>query len=152
MISSLRQCHWTLEQFFPLTIQIARILGEIHAAQIIHKDINPGNIVFNPVTGIVKIIDFSIATQLNRETPTLKSPSVLEGTLAYLSPEQTGRMNRSLDYRSDFYSLGATFYELLTGQPPFITQDALELVHFTASSTTLSQTGDVLDFESLVRA
>ncbi|MCG8365032.1 MAG: serine/threonine-protein kinase PknK, partial [Pseudanabaenales cyanobacterium] len=119
----------TLEQFFPLAIQIARILGEIHAAQIIHKDINPGNIVFNPVTGIVKIIDFSIATQLNRETPVLKSPSVLEGTLAYLSPEQTGRMNRSLDYRSDFYSLGATFYELLTGQPPFITQDALELVH-----------------------
>lgn len=119
----------TLEQFLPLAIQSTKILGGIHAAHIIHKDINPGNMVFNPVTGILKIIDFSIATQLNRETPTLKSPSVLEGTLPYLSPEQTGRMNRSLDYRSDFYSLGVTFYELLTGQVPFTTQDTLELVH-----------------------
>ena len=120
---------WLLEQFFPLAIQITKILGEIHAAHIIHKDINPSNLVFNPTTGIVKIIDFSIATQLNRIRPSLKSPNILEGTLPYLSPEQTGRMNCSLDYRSDFYSLGATFYEFLTGQRPFAAQDALELVH-----------------------
>ncbi|MBD0302803.1 MAG: AAA family ATPase, partial [Tolypothrix sp. T3-bin4] len=92
-------------------------------------DINPSNIVFNPDTEIIKIIDFGIATVLTRENPTLKNPNVLEGTLAYMSPEQTGRMNRTLDYRTDFYSLGVSFYELLTGQLPFNTTDALELVH-----------------------
>lgn len=110
-------------------IAVCEILGRIHAANIIHKDINPGNIVFNLDTGVVKIIDFGIATQFNRTNPTFKSPHVLEGTLAYLSPEQTGRMNRMLDYRTDFYSLGVTFYELLTGQLPFPTTDVLELVH-----------------------
>ncbi|HEY9650076.1 MAG TPA: AAA family ATPase [Coleofasciculaceae cyanobacterium] len=90
---------------------------------------NPGNIVLNPDTGVVKIIDFGIATQFNRTNPTFKSPHVLEGTLAYLSPEQTGRMNRLLDYRTDFYSLGVTFYQLLTGRLPFETTDSLELVH-----------------------
>src|SRR4028118_714358 len=80
-------------------------------------------------TGAVKSIDFGISTQLTRTNPTFKNPNVLEGTLAYMSPEQTGRMNRTLDYRTDFYSLGVTFYELLTGQLPFETTDALELVH-----------------------
>jgi predicted ATPase/signal transduction histidine kinase/tRNA A-37 threonylcarbamoyl transferase component Bud32 len=119
----------SLPEFLNLALKIAEILGKIHAANIIHKDINPANIIFNPETGQVKIIDFGIATVLTRENPTLKSPNVLEGTLAYMSPEQTGRMNRSLDYRTDFYSLGVTFYELLTGQLPFETTDALELVH-----------------------
>ncbi|HEY9661532.1 MAG TPA: serine/threonine-protein kinase PknK, partial [Allocoleopsis sp.] len=96
---------------------------------IIHKDINPGNIVLNLETSIVKIIDFGIATQFNRINPTFKSHYGLEGTFAYLSPEQTGRMNRSLDYRTDFYSLGVTFYELLTGHLPFATTDILELIH-----------------------
>ncbi|MEG3941519.1 serine/threonine-protein kinase PknK [Microcoleus sp. S36b_A3] len=119
----------SLAKFLKLAIQTAEILGAIHAAHIIHKDINPANIVFNPETEIIKIIDFGISTQLTRENPTLKNPNVLEGTLAYMSPEQTGRMNRSLDYRTDFYSLGVTFYELLTGQLPFESTDALELVH-----------------------
>ncbi|MGB3558561.1 MAG: AAA family ATPase [Geitlerinemataceae cyanobacterium] len=74
-------------------------------------------------------MDFGISTQLTRENTALKNPNVLEGTLAYMSPEQTGRMNRALDYRTDFYSLGVTFYELLTGKLPFETTDALELVH-----------------------
>ncbi|WP_242715538.1 AAA family ATPase [Microcoleus vaginatus] len=120
----------SLAKFLKLAIQTAEILGAIHAANIIHKDINPANIVFNPETEIIKIIDFGISTQLTRENPTLKNPNVLEGTLAYMSPEQTGRMNRSLDYRTDFYSLGVTFYELLTGQLPFDSTDALELVHY----------------------
>jgi PAS domain S-box-containing protein len=115
--------------FLPLAIDITKTLGRIHAANIIHRDINPGNIVLNPDTGVVKIIDFGIATQFNCTNPTFKSPHGLEGTLAYLSPEQTGRMNRSIDYRTDFYSLGATFYELLTGQLPFLTTDVLGLVH-----------------------
>ncbi|HEY9649960.1 MAG TPA: AAA family ATPase, partial [Coleofasciculaceae cyanobacterium] len=118
-----------LREFLNIAIKISEILAEIHSRNIIHKDINPSNILFNPETGQVKIIDFGISTQLSRENPTLKNPNVLEGTLAYLSPEQTGRMNRSLDYRTDFYSLGVTFYELLTGKLPFETNDALELVH-----------------------
>jgi PAS domain S-box-containing protein len=122
-------CPMPLSTFLHLAIELTDILGKIHAAHVIHKDINPGNIVLNLETGVVKIIDFGIATQFNRTNPTFKSPHGLEGTLAYLSPEQTGRMNRSIDYRTDFYSLGATFYELLTGHLPFPTKDLLELVH-----------------------
>jgi PAS domain S-box-containing protein len=122
-------CTMPLSTFLSVAIDLTDILGRIHAANIIHKDINPGNIVLNLDTGVVKIIDFGIATQFNRTNPTFKSPHVLEGTLAYLSPEQTGRMNRLLDYRTDFYSLGVTFYELLTGHLPFETADILELVH-----------------------
>jgi PAS domain S-box-containing protein len=118
-----------LSTFLRLAIEITDILGRIHATHVIHKDINPGNIVLNLETGVVKIIDFGIATQFSRTNPAFKSPHVLEGTLAYLSPEQTGRMNRSIDYRTDFYSLGVTFYELLTGHLPFPTTDLLELVH-----------------------
>lgn len=122
-------CPMPLSTFLGLAIAMSDILGRIHTANVIHKDINPGNIVLNLDTGVVKIIDFGIATQFNRTNPTFKSPHVLEGTLAYLSPEQTGRMNRLLDYRTDFYSLGVTFYELLTGHLPFPTVNMLELVH-----------------------
>ncbi|MBW4638638.1 MAG: AAA family ATPase [Gloeocapsa sp. UFS-A4-WI-NPMV-4B04] len=122
-------CPMPVSNFLPLAINLSKILGRIHAANIIHKDINPGNIVLNPNTDVVKIIDFGIATRFSRTNPTFKSPHILEGTLAYLSPEQTGRMNRLIDYRTDFYSLGVTFYELLTGQVPFPTTDVLELVH-----------------------
>lgn len=118
-----------LEKFLPIAIKIVESIAHIHAANIIHKDINPSNIVYHPETETLKIIDFGISTQLTRSNPTLKTPNVLEGTLAYISPEQTGRMNRALDYRTDFYSLGVTFYELLTGRLPFKTTDALELVH-----------------------
>lgn len=112
-----------------IAVDLARILGNIHAENIIHKDINPANIVINQEIGKLKVIDFGISTIFARENPILKSPQILEGTLAYISPEQTGRMNRSLDWRTDFYSLGVTFYELFTGQLPFTTTDALELVH-----------------------
>ena len=119
----------TLKEFLPFAIQIADSLGNIHVANLIHKDINPSNIVVNVKTKLLKIIDFGIASHLPRENPTLKNPEQLEGTLAYLSPEQTGRINRSMDYRTDLYSLGVTFYELLTGQLPFTATDAMELVH-----------------------
>ncbi|MGL4503278.1 MAG: serine/threonine protein kinase, partial [Planktothrix sp.] len=120
---------FSIDQFLKIAIKITKILGEIHASGVIHKDINPANIVFNPQGEELKIIDFGISTTFTRENPILKNPNLLEGTLAYISPEQTGRMNCSLDYRTDFYSLGITFYELLTGQLPFETQDSLELVH-----------------------
>ncbi|MEG5039955.1 MULTISPECIES: AAA family ATPase [unclassified Microcoleus] len=125
----MQQRKFTLEEFLQIAIATTEALGQIHSANIIHKDINPSNIVYNPETKQLKIIDFGISTQLTRETPTLKNPNILEGTLAYISPEQTGRMNRTLDYRTDFYSLGVTFYELLSGKLPFKTEDALELVH-----------------------
>jgi PAS domain S-box-containing protein len=119
----------SLQEFLDLAIAITESLAQIHLANIIHKDINPANIVLNPETKELKIIDFGISTQLSRENPTLKNPNVLEGTLAYISPEQTGRMNRVLDSRTDFYSLGVTFYEMLTGKLPFESTDPLELVH-----------------------
>jgi len=128
---------WTLEEFLELSIKIAKTLSELHAEKIVHKDINPSNIILNPATGELKIIDFGIASQLTRENPTLKNPNVLEGTLAYISPEQTGRMNRSLDYRTDFYSLGATLYEMLTLKRPFDANDPMELVHCHLAKTAL---------------
>lgn len=118
-----------LEEFLKIAIATTESLGRIHSANVIHKDINPSNIVLNQETTELKIIDFGISTKLTRENPTLKNPNVLEGTLAYISPEQTGRMNRLLDYRTDFYSLGVTFYELLTGKLPFESDEPLELVH-----------------------
>ena len=120
---------FTVLEFLQIAIQIAEALAGIHGANIIHKDINPSNILFNPETGQVKIIDFGISSIFTKETPVLKNPDILEGTLAYMSPEQTGRMNRSLDYRTDFYSLGATFYTILTERLVFEVRDVLELVH-----------------------
>jgi predicted ATPase/tRNA A-37 threonylcarbamoyl transferase component Bud32 len=115
--------------FLQIAIQLSSILAQIHKNNIIHKDIKSDNILINTKTGQVKIIDFSIASRLLRESQTISNPNLLEGTLAYMSPEQTGRMNCSIDYRTDLYSLGMTFYEMLTGQLPFQTTDSLELVH-----------------------
>ncbi len=112
-----------------IALQITDILYELHSARVIHKDIKPANILIHPESKQVKLIDFSIASLLPKETQEIQNPNVLEGTLAYLAPEQTGRMNRGIDYRSDFYALGVTLYQLLTGRLPFITDDPLELVH-----------------------
>ncbi|MEG4117324.1 AAA family ATPase [Microcoleus sp. N9_B4] len=118
-----------INAFLKIGIQLATTLGEIHHSNVIHKDIKPQNILINSETKEVKIIDFSIASLLDRENQTVTNPNLLEGTLAYMSPEQTGRMNRSVDYRTDFYSLGITFYEMLTGKLPFSAKDPLEFVH-----------------------
>lgn len=120
---------FSLSEFISIAIQITETLSDIHGANVIHKDINPSNIAYNPETQQLRIIDFGISTTFTRENPTIKNPGVLEGTLAYMSPEQTGRMNRALDYSTDFYSLGVTFYQFLTQRLPFETHDALELVH-----------------------
>jgi len=117
------------DEFLPIAIQTVQVLEGLYRNRIIHKDIKPQNILINPNTKEIKIIDFSISSLLPRENQEIKSPNVLEGTLLYMSPEQTGRMNRGIDYLSDFYSLGVTFYELLTGQLPFKSTDAMELVH-----------------------
>ncbi|WP_431655281.1 trifunctional serine/threonine-protein kinase/ATP-binding protein/sensor histidine kinase [Pantanalinema rosaneae] len=118
-----------LETFLHIGIQLTGTLASLHELNIIHKDIKPLNIIFNAATNQIKLTDFSIASLLSRESQSAYNPSLIEGTLAYMSPEQTGRMNRAIDYRTDFYSLGVTFYEILTGQLPFTTTDPLELVH-----------------------
>ncbi|MEH2280704.1 MAG: AAA family ATPase [Nostoc sp.] len=119
----------SLNEFFHIAIKIASTLEGLHRDRIIHKDIKPANILINPTTDEIKLIDFSIATLLPREIQFLTNPNILEGTLAYISPEQTGRMNRGIDYRTDFYSLGVTFFQLLTGQLPFTSKDPIELVY-----------------------
>ena len=126
-----------LSKFLPISIQIASILGKLHQNNIIHKDINPNNILIDEKINQVRIIDFSISSYLSRENQITSNPNLLEGTLSYISPEQTGRMNRSIDYRTDFYSLGVTFYEMLTGQLPFLATDSLELVHCHIAKTPL---------------
>ncbi len=112
-----------------ISIQLAEALEAIHGRHIIHKDVTPGNIIIQPRTGDVMLIDFDIASPLVREQADTLHPRHLEGTLAYMAPEQTGRMNRSVDYRADFYALGITLYELFTGQRPFSATEPLELVH-----------------------
>jgi PAS domain S-box-containing protein len=118
-----------LATFFAIALQACEALEAIHGASIIHKDLNPSNLIWNPDLQLLQVIDFGIASELGCETPAVLSPNVLEGSLHYMAPEQTGRMNRFVDYRSDFYALGATFYELLCGRPPFEAEDAMELVH-----------------------
>jgi predicted ATPase/serine phosphatase RsbU (regulator of sigma subunit) len=125
----LKSQQFVMYELLNLAIHITHALRQIHEQNIIHKDINPTNIIWNPKTGRLQIIDFGIATKLSRENLAIKNPNQLEGTLPYISPEQTGRMNRVLDYRTDYYSLGVTFYQMFTGKLPFESTDPLELVH-----------------------
>jgi len=119
----------SLDEFLRLSIRISDILGQMHQLNIIHKNINPTNIVWNQKTDRVKIIDLGISTVLTREIASIQNPNEFEGTLSYVSPEQTGRMNRMLDYRTDMYSLGVTMYEMITGELPFPDKDPMQLVH-----------------------
>ncbi|RLU03455.1 MAG: diguanylate cyclase [Ketobacter sp.] len=125
----MRQQQFSIEQVLDIGIKLVCSLGEVHAANIIHKDINPSNVVFNPDSGELKIIDFGISSYLTREQAAIANVNVVEASLPYLSPEQTGRMNRSVDYRSDYYSLGVTLFELLTGRLPFQVDEAIEWFH-----------------------
>src|SRR5258706_2721711 len=106
-----------LESALRIAIQIVNAIGEIHRAGVIHMDINPSNVIVHEDTGQVKICDFGIASVLRREHWGGSSSGTFQGTLSYISPEQTGRMNRTIDYRTDFYSFGVTLYELLIGWP-----------------------------------
>ena len=118
-----------LNEKLSIAASITNALGAIHAAGIIHKDINPSNIIYHAESDTLKIIDFGISTDLTYEKILPSDPDIIEGTLPYISPEQTGRMNRTIDYRTDLYSLGITLYELFTGSLPFDKTDPLELVY-----------------------
>ncbi|MCP4755523.1 MAG: AAA family ATPase, partial [Proteobacteria bacterium] len=149
--------HLNLTRCLDLALRLAEIVGELHRQHIVHKDINPSNIVWNSQTDQLKLIDFGLAVSSAAgipfpgpgipssnpshpipipsipapipDIPAPTAPRQLEGTLAYISPEQTGRTNRTVDYRTDFYSLGITFYEIFCGELPFSTEDRMELVH-----------------------
>jgi len=115
--------------FLRLAIGLCRAVGQLHQSGIIHKDIKPGNVLVNSVTGQCWLRGFGIASRLPRERQSPNPPEFIAGTLAYMAPEQTGRMNRSIDSRSDLYSLGITLYEMLTGSLPFTASDPIEWVH-----------------------
>jgi PAS domain S-box-containing protein len=117
-----------LSRFLPVAISLASALGQVHRHSLIHKDIKPGNVLVNEA-GDVRLIGFGIASQLPREHQSPVPLEVIAGTLAYMAPEQTGRMNRSIDTRSDLYSLGVTLYQMLTSALPFAADDPLGWVH-----------------------
>ncbi len=111
-----------------LAIKLCELVAGLHARRVIHKDLNPRNVLIN-AAGAMQLIDFGVATKLPRELAGLVNPNDLEGTLDYIAPEQTGRMNRPLDHRADLYSLGGTLYRIFAGRPPFTCEDPAELVH-----------------------
>src|SRR6266436_4140302 len=115
--------------FLRLAIGIAQAVGRVHDAGLIHKDIKPGNVLAVAAAGQVRLTGFGIASRMRRERAALAPPEVIAGTLAYMAPEQTGRMNRSIDPRSDLYALGVTLYEMITGSLPFTASEPMELVH-----------------------
>ena len=118
-----------IEQFLRLSVALTSAVGQLHGRGVIHKDIKPANILVDSATGQVRLTGFGIASRLPRERQPAEPPEFIAGTLAYMAPEQTGRVNRSIDSRSDLYSLGVTFYEMLTGSLPFTASDPMELVH-----------------------
>lgn len=118
-----------LSVFFRVSLAAVAALNRFHRFGLLHKDITPFNLLFDEKTSQVFLLDFELSTYLQSNELSLSPVGFIEGTLNYISPEQTGRMNRRLDYRSDYYALGATFYEMLCHQPPFVSDDPLTLVH-----------------------
>ena len=116
-------------QWLRVAIGLAAALGQLHGRGLIHKDIKPAHVFVNGATGQVWLRGFGIASPLPRERQAPAPPELIAGTLAYMAPEQTGRMNRSIDARSDLYALGVTLYELLTGSLPFTASEPMEWVH-----------------------
>ena len=116
-------------QFLRIAIGLATALGQLHQRELIHKDVKPSNILVDSATGQVWLMGFGIASRLPRERQSPEPPEFIAGTLPYMAPEQTGRMNRSIDSRSDLYAFGVTLYQMLTGSLPFSASDPMEWVH-----------------------
>ena len=115
--------------FLRLAWPLAAAAAEVHRRGVIHKNIKPAHVLVNAPTGQVWLAGFGIASRLRRERQSPEPPEFVAGTLAHTAPEQTGRMNRSIDSRSDLYSLGVTLYEMATGSLPFTASDPMEWVH-----------------------
>lgn len=118
------------KSFLKISATIAETLGNLHMKNIVHRDIKPHNILINMQTGDLKITDFGISAIITHENNEVYNPDFIIGTLSYMSPEQTGRINRIVDYRTDLYSFGITLYEMITGELPFQSHDPMELIHF----------------------
>ena len=116
-------------RFFRVAEALTAALRGLHERGLIHKDINPANVLVNDLTSQVWLTGFGVASRLPRERQAPSPPEFIAGTLPYMAPEQTGRMNRSINSRSDLYSLGMTFYQMLTGSLPFTARDPMEWVH-----------------------
>ena len=125
----LKTRNFDIQSFLLIALKISETLGLLHKNNLIHRDIKPDNILFNTKEGTVKITDFGFPAIVTHANDELYNPDVIRRTLSYMSPEQTGRMNRSVDYRTDLYSLGIAFYEMLTGEVPFKSKDPMELIH-----------------------
>ena len=120
---------WELAPFLRTAIALAKALGQLHERGFVHRDVKPANIFVDVPAGRVWLSGFDIATRVSRERPSPEPPAVIAGTLAYMAPEQTGRMNCPVDSRSDLYSYGVTLYEMLTGVRPFEASDPMGWVH-----------------------
>ena len=118
-----------IDMFLAIAVRVAAAVEDLHRHGVVHRDLKPENILVHPTTLDVKLADFGLATRLPRELKPPRPPELIEGSLPYMSPEQTGRINRAIDSRTDLYSLGVTFYQLLTGRLPFEARDPLEWVH-----------------------
>ncbi|MEO5347766.1 MAG: AAA family ATPase [Magnetococcus sp. YQC-9] len=118
----------SMDAWLTIAIDLAATLARLHHFGVVHRDINPANVIWNPDSRVLRLIDFGLAERLPEQGRTPAPLTEPEGTLAFLSPEQTGRMNRVVDTRSDLYSLGATLHFLACGQPPFVTLDPLNLI------------------------
>ena len=129
LLSQLLDLPMEVERFLRFAIGITAAVSKMHQRGLVHKDIKPANILLDPVTEQVWLTGFGIASRLPRERQAPEPPEFIAGTLAYMAPEQTGRMNRSIDSRSDLYALGVTFYQMLTGVLPFVANDPMEWVH-----------------------
>ncbi|WP_417226931.1 AAA family ATPase [Amphritea sp.] len=122
-----KEAHW--HEILPMAIAISELLGRLHSERVIHKKLSPDNILWLADSGTAQLIDFSLATRLTREQASWNSQQISIDDLRYIAPEQTGRINRHIDYRSDFYSLGVTLYEAFCGRPPFRSDERLKLIH-----------------------
>jgi PAS domain S-box-containing protein len=138
--------------FLRLAIGLCRAVGQLHQSGIIHKDIKPANVLVNFITGQCWLRGFGIASRLPRERQSPNPPEFIAGTLAYMAPEQTGRMNRSIDSRSDLYSLGITLYEMLTGSLPFTASDPMEWVHCHIARQPLSPSERLKELPTTISA
>ncbi len=138
--------------FLPFAIGIVTALGKAHQHGLVHKDIKPANILMNRANGEVRLTGFGIASRLPRERQVPEPPEFISGTLACMSPEQTGRMNRSIDARSDLYALGVTLYQMLIGALPFTASDPMEWVHCQSRACRCHQMSGLNAFRRKFRA